>query len=126
MGTVVQVRVNDKWVTVALDPTNAERSYRTFTVLAGVRGRGDLPPIAQPRGLPIDFAVDEGHYHSLPQELHAPGCRPCLRWWMGSHTYSWLTLAEMKTYARPRLVNSAYVSQEGYWRWDKKSEPTSQ
>jgi hypothetical protein len=124
MGTdihaVIQVLIAGSWVTVALNPANGERHYQTFAILAGVRGRGDLPPIALPRGLPADFPVDEEKYHTLPpQPERAP------LYWMGSHSYSYLTLAELQKYAKPRLVNTGYVSEEGYWRWNKNSEPTS-
>lgn len=55
------------------------RNYPLFAALAGVRGYGlGIAPISEPRGLPADNA-------EAPDDF-----------WFGDHSYSWLTLAEIR------------------------------
>lgn len=73
-----------------------DRSYDTFAILANVRngygfagvptGRGFVP-ISEPRGLPQDstFEEERDEYGDL---VH----------WLGDHSRSWLTLAELLAY----------------------------
>lgn len=96
MGTdihsVVQVKsYGDDWQTVEHRLNGDPRSYDYFAILAGVRNgsgfagikTGDgYKPIAEPKGLPDDFAITEDQYHQGT--------------WMGEHSYSWVTLEEMQ------------------------------
>lgn len=69
-----------------------DRSYRVFSILADVRNYDDIEPIARPRGLPADFTlgdVDEDGEPVGGEKYHAGV-------WMGDHSFSWLTLAELR------------------------------
>lgn len=63
-----------------------DRYYAVFAILADVRNREDVKPLAEPRGLPADFEVvnDGGHIEHDGK-------------WMGDHSHSWFTLAELLT-----------------------------
>lgn len=63
----------------------SRRNYAVFSVLAGVRNRGDVVPISDPRGLPEGFEINEDY-------SRANG------FWMGDHSYSWVTLRELLEY----------------------------
>lgn len=82
------------------------RSYRLFAPLAGVRDYSDegvLPSLRHHRGLPPDVGRVEG--------IEIDG----ERYWLGDHSYTYFTLAEML--ADP--VWGQYVSErgdEGTWR----------
>ncbi len=54
-------------------------SYGLFGFLADVRNYSRVPPIAEPRGLPIDFTVREDTY-------------------VGDHSFSWLSINELLAY----------------------------
>lgn len=94
---VVQVRKDDRWETVPppadlldkySEPPWEERSYVAFGILAGVRDR-DVQPIAEPRGLPEDVDIDED----------ADSAGPMLDGrWLGEHSHSWVTAAELSAY----------------------------
>lgn len=99
-----------KWVDV---PSNYEfgRHYQLFAVLAGVRnGRGfagvstgdPVVPIAEPRGLPEDFEVENGSDHA------GVG--------MGDHTYSWLTGEEILAWRdrAPEVTHHGILSRREY------------
>jgi hypothetical protein len=121
MGTdinaLVQVRVGGTWVTVVLNPCDGTRNYRTFGILAGVRGSD---AIASPRGLPSDFQVDQKQDPYLQTERTKS-------YWMGSHSHSYLTLAEIQAYCKPRLVTEGFVSEGTYLSWKNpgSEEPRS-
>ena len=88
--TVLQVKKGKKWETIATDIYDG-RNYALFSVLAGVRGQEE--PIAEPRGLPPGFVVDEDNDHRVTD---AGGFIDS--YWMGYHSHSWLTLAEIVDY----------------------------
>lgn len=84
-----------------------DRSYDSFAVMADVRngygcagvdtGNGFVP-IAEPRGIPKDF--------SLPD------------YYVGDHSFSWLTLAEIKAYDWTRRTKKRGVlDAKGYKEW---------
>lgn len=88
--SVAQVHKDGQWRTVAHRLGEDDRNYDTFAVYANVRngmgfagcdtGEG-WRIIAEPRGLPNDFDVWEESHHGT---------------WMGDHSHSWLTLAEIQ------------------------------
>lgn len=94
-------------------PNFHSRSYDTFSILADVRngygfagvvtGEG-FNPISAPRGLPTDLVYDErlpaDDYDEEEQEDYTPGPdRPYVDGtWLGDHSFSWLTLAELLAY----------------------------
>ena len=118
------------------------RHYQLFAVLAGVRngfGFAGVPtgeavtPIAEPRGLPVDFAVTDDE-HAVSDIAHIdPGRRSYrsegepLTVWMGDHSHSWLTGAEMLSWAEraPVVVKTGLVSRPVYEKWDKQGSPES-
>lgn len=75
----------------------SDRNYPLFGILAGVRGDG--PPIAEPRGLPIDLGL-EGREWADPNNLHSQDIS------YGDHSASWLTLQELQE-NRDRLLEAA-------------------
>lgn len=88
----VEVRCNDRWVKADVElPRN--RNYIAFAKLANVRNgtgfagcdMGDpVKPIAEPRGLPPDTSIKDGGEYGDPDYV-----------WLGDHSHSWLTLAEL-------------------------------
>ncbi|MEP6754664.1 MAG: hypothetical protein ABJA67_04110 [Chthonomonadales bacterium] len=112
MGTdihsVLQVKRDGVWVSFALGYN--DRNYHVFGMLADVRNgsrsdgekAGDeYEPISTPRGLPADFVVDEDCVHTPPENFRWEGYEwldnPQFDYtkWMGDHSYSWVTLAEL-------------------------------
>lgn len=143
MGTdihgVWQKRTPQGWEDVA-SVYQQDRHYQLFAVLAGVRnGYGfagiltgePVTPIAEPRGLPADFAVIEDAHPvaSLSimtpwqQQYHTPDDE--LSVWMGDHSYSWLTSTEMLAWRAPRLVCCGVLYRGDYESWDRKTPPAS-
>lgn len=123
-------------------PSNYEqnRDYQLFAVLANVRngyGFAGVPtgepvkPIAAQRGLPVDFVmVDDSHplrvlEHMDPRrrKYHEEG-EP-VEVWMGDHSHSWLTGAEMLAWfnTAPQVVKTGILSRHTYESWDRKSTP---
>ena len=91
----VQVRKDGIWETVEdeLFPMRFEwaghthtkepfewRSYGMFGFLADVRNYSHVPPISQPRGLPVGLNTDSDDYE------------------FGDHSFSWLGLEELLTF----------------------------
>lgn len=134
-------------------PHNYEmnRHYQLFAVLAGVRnGRGfagvvtgePVKPISEPRGYPFDpdnhhhdFDVDLDedshpistldHMDPRRQKWHEKG-EP-MQIWMGDHSHSWLTGAEMLAWyaTAPEALQTGILSRAEYEAWDKVSQPGS-
>lgn len=97
INTVAQVRNGDgNWRTEAENIANEWRSYDSYAVLANVRngygfagcdtGEG-WEPIAKPRGLPDGFEIDDMECHKYGYDKKK---------WLGDHSYSWVTLKELK------------------------------
>lgn len=129
----------DKWVDVE-HQYEMSRHYQLFAVLADVRnGTGfagcktgePVTPIAEPRGYPEGFAEDEDIHPIASLEIMDARRRfyhdtdEPLGVWMGDHTHSWLTGAEMlQWYAdAPSVVHSGVFARANYEGWDKKSPP---
>lgn len=145
MGTdihgVMQKKVAGGWEDVPTE-YNENRHYQLFAVLAGVRNgygfagcpTGDaVTPIAQPRGLPEDFDIEDGR-HPIPaleimskwrQKYHEED--ESLEVWMGDHSHSWLSGQEMLDAFDhlPTITKTGILSREKYDRWDKSSAPSS-
>lgn len=150
MGTdvhaVFQKRTPNGWEDV---PTKWDegRHYFLFSVLADVRngyGFAGVPtydpikPIAKPRGLPVDFEVNEGMTHPLKsvellgswaREWHEKHPEEPLDKWMGDHSHSWLTADEILKYAATHSERAArhtgVMEIADYNGWDKTSPPDS-
>lgn len=138
---VFQKRTADGWQDV---PTTYEegRHYFLFAVLAGVRngfGFAGIPthtpvvPIAEPRGLPDDFAVEGCDTHTV-SGVEILGWRTKYRSedepleiWMGDHSHSWLTADEILAYASKNSESAVQrrgiLSINAYREWDKTSAP---
>ena len=130
-----------QWVDIASE-YEQDRNYRLFAVLAGVRnGTGfagirtgeAVRPIAEPRGLPNDFAVDGMTVHTVDSlDCLDPISRKdyqdadVLTVWMGEHAHSWLTGDEMlaRYESAPKVINTGILSREVYEKWDGKSFPS--
>jgi len=129
-------------------PSNYEQSrhYQLFAVLAGVRnGRGfagvktgePVEPIAEPRGYPEGFPVDEdmhvvGKLEDIDPRRREYRTAECLEegenpleLWMGDHSHSWLTGAEMLDWyaTAPTVIQTGIFDRANYESWDKKSPP---
>lgn len=112
MGTdihsIVQYRANGKtnqWTTVRAR-FGDDRNYDTFAVLANVRNGSGFagmesgeawPAISEPRGFPKDMV--DGEFPQVSDSMtRCPHC--CSdEMWLGDHSHSWVTLAEMKSMA---------------------------
>ncbi len=105
MGTdihsIAQVRRNTpstaQWETVAVSICGDPRGYNTFAMLANVRnGTGfagiktsnGFPVIHEQRGLPEDLEVEDDN---VKVELGTT-------YWLGDHSHSWCTLAELRKF----------------------------
>jgi hypothetical protein len=135
---VFQKKDGNKWVDVP-STYDMNRHYQLFAVLAGVRNgygfagvpTGDaIVPISEPRGLPDDF--EGGETHPLASvELMAPFLQEYhtkdepIEVWMGYHSHSWLTGAEMLSWLEtaPIAQKMGVISLEQYEKWDHKSAP---
>lgn len=123
---IVERRVDGKWEIVPPAPKRTEyqhhhkvnwdfpRSYDSFALMADVRnGHGfagvdtgnGFVPIAEPRGLPADTTFKE----SSDDDCYD---------WLGDHSHSWLTLAEIKAYDWSRRTKKRGVlGADGYKEW---------
>lgn len=81
--------VEQNWLDDARQEWFHNRNYALFGVLAGVRGDG--PPIAEPRGLPGDVGEE------VRAMIDNDG-RDSDVYWLGDHSFSWLTLDEILAY----------------------------
>lgn len=116
------------------------RHYQLFAVLAGVRngfGFAGAPtgeavkPISAPRGLPSDFVMEDDSHPITSLENMDPWRRgwyeesEALAVWMGDHSHSWLTGAEMLAWAEnaPKLTKVGVLDRETYEKWDGVCRP---
>lgn len=74
-------RVDGKWKRIDGFAPFDWRSYGMYGFLAGVRNYSEVTPIAEARGLPQDTDYDED----------CDGCD----YWLGEHSFSWLTVDEL-------------------------------
>jgi hypothetical protein len=118
-----------------------DRNYFLFAWLAGVRnGYGfagikthdPLVPLAEPRGYPEDFQVeDDGHKLAsnalrgkrasrFEDEDSDPENDDYLRLWMGDHSHSWLSADEILDAPDQGVKQQGVISLETYLTWDGK------
>ena len=128
MGTdvhgVFQAKRGDKWEDVE-SIWEQDRHYALFAWLAGVRngyGFAGIPthapliPLAEGRGLPVDFKTNAyGDQH--PSPLDAEGI------WMGDHSHTWLTADEILSATPPTFWRTGVVTKEWFLLWDGTSAP---
>ena len=116
-----------------------DRNYRLFVVLAGVPNWylnwTNISPIAKPRGLPSDFALENANPRILRwlpwsfsrDYVHRMTTDDKRIIWMGDHSHSWLTgdeiLAWAKKTANFNFVETGIVTRAVYESWDGKSFP---
>lgn len=101
------------WETV--DQIDEDRSYAVFAALAGVRNYEDLKPIAEPRGLPDDFKLDDDEHVFEDMEGNLR------RVWIGDHSYSWLSIDELNAWPEKERLGDQWLS---WLRWvTLKHEP---
>lgn len=87
------------------------RSYGMFGFLAGVRNYSDIPSIAECRGLPS--GID-------PEEYGDEGI------WLGDHSYSWLSVAELSAFDYEQPVEDRRVTRQiasGIWSGGQTCDP---
>lgn len=109
--SVAQVLKDGQFVTVATEIDGDHRSYNTFAILAdvrnghgfaGIRTGSGFIPIAERRGLPEDFATVDDYEHPVDftwfYAYDTAKEDPQTTRWMGDHSHSWLTLAEIDKY----------------------------
>lgn len=121
---VFQTKIGDVWVDVP-HGLRLQRDYTLFGALAGVRRPPqNVQPIAEGRGLPKDFAIDNrGNHPTDPECLdvyerwdwirfgRAQG-KPCAVD-MGDHSHSWATGEEMIAWWKANGAN--YPSTEYFF-----------
>lgn len=91
-----------------------DRNYALFSILAGVRnGYGfagtdtgdEVTPISEPRGVPDDISPDGAEM------------------WIGDHSHSWLTLAEIMAYDWTQTATRrGVVTASQYYLWKRDLE----
>jgi DNA-binding transcriptional ArsR family regulator len=93
---ILQKRTKGVWHTVCAI-SDIERNYTLFGILAGVRC-DEYQPIDAPRGIP------KGVDHVIKPTRAGDECRVYFGdydYWLGTHSYSWLTIREiLKYYAK--------------------------
>lgn len=95
---VAEVRSGDKWSLSDIEIPHG-RDYNSFAILANVRnGYGfagcdtgdELQFISLPRGLPVDLSFELNDKLQNEKETDF--------FWLGDHSFSWVTLQEMLDY----------------------------
>lgn len=148
MGTdihgVFQKKTEQGWEDV---PTNYEfhRHYMLFAWLGGVRNgfgfagvptHSPLVPLSRGRGLPPDFEMVDDDSHPISridtlskidlEYIKEYGPSIDARWdhyWMGDHSYSWVSAKEVLEAELPRLMKTGVVDRSFFDAWDGVSEP---
>ena len=132
---VFQRRTSDGWEDIE-HRFEMNRDYQLFAVLAGVRyGYGfagavtgePVKPVSAPRGFPVDFVVDgDDHPVVTPAVMNKWSEQgEALAIWMGDHSHSWLSVAEMLDWydKAPSVVQTGVLDREAFSKWDRESPP---
>jgi hypothetical protein len=104
---------NGKWVKIEGEFSEGPspfdwRQYGMFAFLADVRNYSDIKPLSQPRGFPEDF--DRG----AVEEFVADGDHgdEVIYDWMGDHSYSWLSVAELSAVDYDQMIEDRRVARQ--------------
>lgn len=109
--TQAERRVDGKWKRLDGFAPFDWRWYGMFGFLANVRNYSEVPPLAEPRGLPPDADYDE----------ERDGDR-----WLGAHSFSWLSLDELLAFDYDQTFEDRrYAAQTGpnLWNGGATAEP---
>ncbi len=71
------------------------RNYSVFGFLADVRNYSEVTPIRRPRGLPDDLKDYDSAGDPVDENLEH---------WLGQHSYSWLSIAELIAFDYDHLM----------------------
>ena len=129
-----------------LSTYSQDRHYLLFAWLGNVRngfGFAGVPthdaitPLTDQRGFPEDFQVDEDTNHTIPanefrgdmakyytEEDADPSNEDYLKLWMGGHSYSWVSGAEVLAATLPSIKRTGIITVEAFKAWDGKTAPT--
>lgn len=142
--SVGQVRKNGEWETVLLRVAGDDRCYDTFACLANVRnGQGfagvrtgsGFEPFSDPRGYPKDFiTLPESDEHLFPFPNVESECEyadpESQTAWMGDHSHSYITLAELLQYvervAKNTTLKTGVIPAEQYEEIRGTDQPPKQ
>jgi len=138
MGTdihaVAQAKKDGKWVDVSCN-WEQNRHYMLFAWLGNVRNgygfagvitHAPITPLSNKRGFPMDFQVDgEMHGGGLAAEPDKWGDYEHSGFWMGYHSYSYVTGAEVLSAHKAPVERTGVISIEQYNDWDKQSPLTA-
>lgn len=121
---IVQVKEDSKWK--SLSKGYDDRNYNAFAILANVRnGYGfagcvtstGFDFISEARGLPDDFNIENEDHHSDVKSDYSDG-----GFWMGDHSFSWVTLQELIDVDwDKRVVKFGVVSEKYYLELAEKN-----
>lgn len=138
MGTDIhsffQKYENNQWIDITTS-YDERRDYYLFSVLANQRKHSNLVAqvIAEPKGFPEGIQLDDDHYYTT-KNIDLWRCKidivfsepdEYLRFWMGDHSYSWLSDDEMlEWYSSPQLnIVDGLITTQEYPSWDRTSTP---
>jgi len=110
---VAQRREDGQWRNVSAEFSEGPapfdwRSYGLFGFLADVRNYSAVPPIAEARGLPSDFKMDDEED------------------WLGDHSHSWLSVQELAAFDYDAQLEDRRVARQiasGLWSGSETCEP---
>lgn len=147
MGTdvhsVFQKKTDSGWEDVE-SSYSEDRHYVLFAWIGNVRngfGFAGVPthdriePLSSGRGFPEDFGVD-GERHRIgssairgssakyyEEEDADPAAEDHLQLWMGDHSHSWLSAAEILAATPPRILRTGIIGIEQFRAWDGVTSP---
>lgn len=140
MGTDIhgmwQKKTETGWVDI---PSNYEqdRHYMLFAWLGNVRnghGFAGIPthtpiiPLSNQRGYPKDFEVTDDWHPIIGPEVLYPQAQKYYEpeekdFWMGDHSHSWVSGAEVLAAKLPSVSRTGVITREEYEKWDRVSSP---
>jgi len=109
-----QVKKNGKWISKIARVGGDDRDYDSFAVLANVRNGSGFagvetgegwPFMSEPKGLPSDLDIND-EYVSVPTWywcFDKEKKEPQDELWMGDHSHSYHTLAEIEEFVESKL-----------------------
>jgi hypothetical protein len=151
MGTdvhaIAQRRTAGGWEDV-IHQWKEDRHYKLFAWIGNVRngyGFAGVPlhtpimPLSDNRGFPLDFEVTDGLHPIRENALRGSRAKwykkededplnpDRLKFWMGDHSFSWLSWDEILDSKNPLVgtINTGVIDARTLKSWDKKSSPPS-